>query len=80
MAFTPLSQYYFLYLVASLYALVKALAKHLEIPLAVFPSNAPPAILKGLKHRGDNVPPELAIVSTVLIGLKLIYGFNGKDV
>lgn len=30
-------------------------------------------------HKYDNAPPEVALVSVVIIVLKLVYGFDGKN-
>lgn len=32
------------------------------------------------QHRKDNVPPEVALVTTVTIALKIVYGLNGSPV
>ena len=65
-----------------LYGVSKALARHLELPLMLNASMAPPLIRQAEKdpmsHKSDNVPPELALVATVVIALKLVYSFDGK--
>ncbi|KAL5508308.1 hypothetical protein ACEPAH_5927 [Sanghuangporus vaninii] len=69
----------------SLYAVSKALAQHLELPLTINTVMAPPLSKQSRRdptsHKSDNIPPELALVATVIIALKLIYGFDdGKQV
>ncbi|OCB84415.1 hypothetical protein A7U60_g8399 [Sanghuangporus baumii] len=66
---------------ASLYAVSKTLAQYLELPLTINRMMAPPLFKQSRRdptsHKSDNVPPELALVATVIIALKLIYGFDG---
>ncbi|KAL5527332.1 hypothetical protein ACEPAG_6123 [Sanghuangporus baumii] len=66
---------------ASLYAVSKALAQYLELPLTINTMMAPPLFKQSRRdptsHKSDNIPPELALVATVIIALKLIYGFDG---
>lgn len=64
--------------------LSKALARFLELPLTLHPIMAPSLVQREPKdpagHKADNVPPELALIATVVIALKLIYGLDGRDV
>ncbi|EJD01099.1 uncharacterized protein FOMMEDRAFT_88501 [Fomitiporia mediterranea MF3/22] len=67
----------------TLYAISKGLARYLELPLTLNPAMAPP-VLKRFKrdptsHKSDNIPPEVALVATVVIVLKIIYGLDGKE-
>ncbi|KAL5488108.1 hypothetical protein ACEPAI_6216 [Sanghuangporus weigelae] len=69
----------------SLYAVSKALAQYLELPMTINTVMAPPLFKQSRRdptsHKSDNIPPELALVATVIIALKLIYGFDdGKQV
>ncbi|KAL5530670.1 hypothetical protein ACEPAF_6928 [Sanghuangporus sanghuang] len=65
----------------SLYAVSKTLAQYLELPLTINRMMAPPLFKQSRRdptsHKSDNIPPELALVATVIIALKLIYGFDG---
>ncbi|KLO18016.1 hypothetical protein SCHPADRAFT_993823 [Schizopora paradoxa] len=71
-----------------LYTLAKTLARYLEIPLTLNARTAPSvANVRGrntksdpTQHRKDNVPPEVALVTTVIIALKIVYGFHGTPV
>ncbi|KAG9016882.1 hypothetical protein FRB93_009412 [Tulasnella sp. JGI-2019a] len=70
---------------AVLYSMTKALASILEIPLALHRSLAPkPGVqhhkYKAVKSRhGDNAPPEMSVISTVVLAIKLVYGLDGKE-
>ena len=50
----------------------------MEIPLSLAVSSMPASLDKA--HRGDNVPAEMALAAAVVIVLKIIYGFDGRDV
>lgn len=69
---------------ASLYSIAKALSRHLELPLTLNATMAPPALRKSntdpTRHKSDNVPPEIALIATVIIAVKMIYGLDGKAV
>jgi len=67
---------------ATLYILVKRIAHILKLPLTLHPSLAP-----GLRcvrsrdpehHKYDNVPPEVALMASIIIVLKMTYGLDGK--
>ena len=66
----------------SLYSVAKVLARQLELPLTLNASMAPPALRKfntdPTAHKSDNVPPEIALIATVIIAVKMIYGLDGK--
>ncbi|THH08639.1 hypothetical protein EW145_g2573 [Phellinidium pouzarii] len=68
----------------SLYTLTKTLARYLELPLTLNPAMVPPMLKKFNKdptsHKSDNVPPEVALIATIIIALKLGYGLDGKAV
>ncbi|KAL9712889.1 hypothetical protein Ac2012v2_004129 [Leucoagaricus gongylophorus] len=66
----------------TLYILVKRIAHILKLPLTLHPSLAP-----GLRrvrsrdpehHKYDNVPPEVALMASIIIVLKMTYGLDGK--
>lgn len=67
---------------ATLYTLTKRLAHVLSLPLTLHHTLAPG--LAQIKrrdpeiHKYDNVPPELALVATAVIVLKMVYGLDGK--
>ncbi len=73
---------------AALYTLTKTLARYLEVPLTLNARTAPTvanvrerkAKSDPAQHRKDNVPPEVALVTTVTIALKIVYGLNGSPV
>ena len=60
----------------------KRLAQTLSLPLVLHNISAPR--LRGLKqndprvHKLDNVPPEVALISTAIVVLKLVYGLDGR--
>ena len=60
----------------------KKLAQILSLPLALHNISAPR--LRFLKqndprvHKSDNVPPEVALISTVIVVLRLVYGLDGR--
>lgn len=65
-----------------LYDMTKRLARVLSLPLTLHHSLSP-----GLKqirkrdperHKFDHVPPELALISTAIIVLKMVYGLDDK--
>jgi hypothetical protein len=67
---------------ATLYTASKKLAGILSLPLTLHHTLAP-----GLKtprkddpetHKFDNVQPEVALIATVVVVLRLIYGLDGK--
>ncbi|KII95103.1 hypothetical protein PLICRDRAFT_202168 [Plicaturopsis crispa FD-325 SS-3] len=66
----------------TLYDLTKRLGSTLSLPLTLHNSMAP--MLEQLQkrdpesHKYDNVPPELAIVATVIIVLKMALGLDGR--
>jgi hypothetical protein len=61
----------------------KKLAAALSLPLTLHYSLAPQ--LKVVKskdperHKYDNLPPEVALVATVVVVLRLVYGLDGKE-
>ncbi|KAF9652177.1 hypothetical protein BDM02DRAFT_3089587 [Thelephora ganbajun] len=64
---------------AVLYNMSKKLAQILSLPLVLHNISAPR--LKGLKqnvHKSDNVPPEVALISTAIVVLRLVYGLDGR--
>jgi RNA polymerase I-specific transcription initiation factor RRN7 len=73
------NEYFFL---ATLYRLAKKLGHILSLPLTLHHS-----LLSTLRRIApgdpefqlyDNVPPELALVATAIVVLKLVYGLDGK--
>ena len=68
-------------LLAVLYNMSKKLAQTLSLPLVLHNISAPR--LRGLKqnnprvHKLDNVPPEVAFISTAIVVLRLVYGLDG---
>lgn len=69
-------------LLAVLYNMSKKLAQTLSLPLVLHNISAPR--LRGLKqndprvHKSDNVPPEVALISTAIVVLRLVYGLDGR--
>ncbi|KIJ70044.1 hypothetical protein HYDPIDRAFT_79247 [Hydnomerulius pinastri MD-312] len=65
-----------------LYYLTKRLGHELSLPLSLHHSLAPSlsSIKRGdtESHKYDNVPPEIALVATAIVVLKLVYGLDGK--
>jgi len=67
---------------AALYVLVKRIAHILKLPLTLHPSLAPE--LRRVKSRDpknykyDNIPPEVALMASMIIVLKMTYGLDGK--
>jgi hypothetical protein len=67
---------------ATLYYLAKRLGKIISLTLTLHYSLSP--LLKRMKmrdpehHKYDNAPPEVALIATVIVMLKLAYGFDGK--
>jgi RNA polymerase I-specific transcription initiation factor RRN7 len=69
------------YFSAVLYSLGKTVAHVLSLPLALHHTLAPRLALKGDdpdSYKYDNVPPELALLVTVIIVLKMVYGLDGQ--
>jgi RNA polymerase I-specific transcription initiation factor RRN7 len=70
------------HLLAVLYGMSKKLAQALCLPLVLHNISAPK--LRGLKqndprvHKSDNVPPEVALISTAIVVLRLVYGLDGR--
>ena len=70
------------HLTAVLYVMSKKLAQILSLPLVLHNISAPR--LRGLKqhdpkvHKSDNAAPEVALVSTAIVILRLIYGLDGR--
>jgi len=65
-----------------LYRLTKRLGHVLSIPLTLHRTLAPSLqrIAPGDpgSHMYDDIPPELALVATAIVVLKLVYGLDGK--
>ena len=65
-----------------LYMLVKTLGRRLDLTLALHPALAPslPRVKRRepRQHRGDNVPPEVALAAILVVALKFVYGLDGK--
>ena len=67
---------------AVLYTMSKKLAQILSLPLVLHNISAPR--LRGLKqndpkfHKSDNVPPEVVLISTVIVVIRLVYGLDGR--
>ena len=67
---------------AVLYVMSKKLARILSLPLSLHNISAPR--LRGLKqndpkvHKSDNVPPEVALASTAIVVIRLVYGLDGR--
>lgn len=67
---------------ATLYSLVKQVAYILKLPHTLHPTLAPS--LKRVKtkdpekHKYDNVPPEVALMATIIIVVKMTYGLDGR--
>lgn len=68
----------------TLYVLTKALARYLELLLTLNPIMAPLLLLRTNSDpqmlKGDNVPPEVAIIAASIVALKLVYGLSGRKV
>jgi len=68
---------------AVLYTMTKALASVLSLPLALHRLLAPELSVKhykdGKTQKGDNAPPELSIVATVIVVLKMVYGMDDRS-
>ncbi|KAF7775991.1 hypothetical protein Agabi119p4_4384 [Agaricus bisporus var. burnettii] len=66
----------------TLYALAKQVAYILELPLTLHSSLAPGVRRVKAKdsegHKYDNVPPEVALMATIIIVVKMAYGLDGK--
>jgi len=67
---------------ATLYRLAKRLGHILSLPLTLHHtlSHSLRQVAPGdpESHLYDNVPPELALVATAIVVLKLVYGLDGK--
>lgn len=65
-----------------LYYFAKRLGNVLSLPLSLHHSLAPSlsSIKRGdaESHKYDNVPPEIALVATAIVVLKLVYGLDEK--
>lgn len=67
---------------AVLYSMTKKLAQVLSLPLVLHNVSTPK--LRSLKqndpkaHKSDNVPPEVALISTAIVVLRLVYGLDGR--
>ena len=68
---------------AVLYNMSKKLAQILSLPLVLHNTSSPR--LRGLKqndpkvHKSDNVPPEVALISTAIVVIRLVYGLDGRS-
>ncbi|KAF9519116.1 hypothetical protein BS47DRAFT_1370896 [Hydnum rufescens UP504] len=66
----------------TLYFLSKSLSTILSLPLTLHPSLSPQLKRRKKsdpKHRyGDNIPPELSLIATVIIVIKMVYGLDDK--
>lgn len=65
---------------AQLYLLTKQLGRVLSLPTSLH-SAVPTSDIEGdssERHCHDDVSPEVALVSTAIIVLKLVYGLDGK--
>lgn len=66
---------------AQLYLLTKQLGRVLSLPTSLHHSAVPTSDIEGdssERHCHDDVSPEVALVSTAIIVLKLVYGLDGK--
>ncbi|TFK75826.1 hypothetical protein BDN72DRAFT_954379 [Pluteus cervinus] len=65
-----------------LYHLAKRLAQILSLPLVLHHSLSPRLSRKKARdtegHRDDGMPPELLLLSAVIIAIKLVYGIDGE--
>jgi len=72
----------------ALYTLAKDLARYLEIPLTLNARMAPAvanvrerkAKSDPVTHKKDSVPSEVALIATVIVTLKIVYGLNGTPI
>ena len=67
---------------ATLYVLTKALARAVSIPLTLDRTLAP-ALRRAKKkdpsfHKSDNAVPEVSLIATVIVALKMVYGLDDK--
>ena len=69
--------------VATLYCLAKVVGHTCSLPLTLHPKITP--LLPQLKqtdpksHKGDNVAPELALIASAIVVLKMVYGLDGLE-
>ena len=67
---------------ATLYILAKKVARVLSVPLMLHRTLASPLHQVKKKdpvwHKFDNAVPEVCLVATVIVVLKLVYGLDGK--
>lgn len=64
---------------AVLYQVSKQLGNVLSLPISLHRSTL--STIGGNdvdSHRHDGAPPEVALVSVAIVGLKLVYGLDGK--
>ncbi|KAG8865225.1 hypothetical protein FRB96_000115 [Tulasnella sp. 330] len=70
---------------AVLYSMTKALAAILELPLTLHRILAPKPVVQNHRYkavksqRGDHAPPELSVIATVVLAIKLVYGLDGRS-
>lgn len=70
---------------AVLYSMTKSLAAILELPLTLHRVLAPKPAAQSHKykavksHLGDTAPPELSVIATVVLAIKLLYGLDQKS-
>ncbi|OCH94136.1 hypothetical protein OBBRIDRAFT_817467 [Obba rivulosa] len=66
----------------TLYTMTKKLARVISLPLTLHRSLAPglPHVKKGDPswHKYDNAVPEVSLVASIIVVLKLVYGLDGK--
>jgi len=68
-----------MFFLAVLYSLSKTVAHVLSLPLVLHNTLAPRLTAEDPdSHKYDDVPPELALMVTVIIVLKMVYGFDGQ--
>ena len=67
---------------AVLYVLAKKLARRVSVPLTLHKSLAPALVRTKKKdpiwHKQDSAVPEVALVASVIVVMKLVYGMDGK--
>ena len=72
-----------LIVIATLYNMSKKLAGILSLPLTLHHSLAPKLTIVKRddpeRHQYDNLPPEVALIATVVLVLRLVYGLDGKQ-
>ena len=67
---------------ATLYAMTKKLARLVSIPLTLHRTLVP-SLKRSKKsdpsfHKHDNAVPEVSLVATVIVVMKMVYGMDGK--